>query len=88
MFNRSPREVTLDTSNAVLYLVDGTQAFASDPWKSAGPADGKLAAFRPPYRVPAGGKLSLGVVSLPPDTDLPLLDHLRLTLDGKWVEVR
>jgi hypothetical protein len=86
--NRLPHEVTLDTANAVLYLVDGTQTFASDPWKSAGAADGKLAAFRPPYRVPAGGKMSLGVVFLPPDTDLPSLDHLRVTLDGKWAEVR
>jgi len=85
--NRSPQEVTIDTATAVLHLIDGTQTFAPNPWQGAA-SDTKLSAFRPPYRVGAGGKLSLGVLFLPGDTDLASLDHVRLTLDGKWADVR
>ena len=90
--NRSPHEMILETAGVVLHLVDGTQMFAADPSEviaSAGPQRAEqLKSFKPPYHVPAGGKLSLGVVFVPGDTDLSSLDHLRLKLDGKWIEVR
>jgi hypothetical protein len=86
--DRSPNAVTIDTATAVLHLIDGTQTFAPNPWQTAAASDPKLSAFRPPYRVAAGGNLRLGILFLPADTDLASLDHVRLTLEGNWIDVR
>jgi hypothetical protein len=90
--NRTPNAVTLDTTGAVLHLADGSQVFAPNPARvidSAGAEQQQnLVGYRPPYHIPSGNRLNRGVLFLPADTDLSGLDHIRVTLNGAWVDVR
>jgi hypothetical protein len=92
LVNSTPNPVLLDTSVVVLHAIDGVQTFGKNPADVIGAAAAEhqkeLADFRPPYRIPSGGRLNLGVIFLPGDTDLSALDHVRVTLDGKWIDVR
>jgi hypothetical protein len=91
--NRAAHAVTLDTAAALLHFVDGTQMFAPNPADliasiGAPEREKELAAYRPPYNVAPSSKLSLGMIFVPAHADLAALDHVRLSLDGKFAEVR
>jgi hypothetical protein len=91
LHNGSTRQVRLDTAGAALYFTDGTQDYPSDPATviaSAGAErQNQLADLKPPYIIAAGEELTRGVLFVPADADFAILDHIRLTLDGKWIDV-
>ena len=89
--NRSQRPLKLDAAGAALYLTDGTQSYPPNPADviAAAPADRQeqLRDFKPPFEIAPGSDLSQGVLFFPSDRQLAPLDHVRLTLNGAWVNV-
>jgi hypothetical protein len=88
--NNSTREARLDTAGAALYFTDGTQDYPSNPARVIDSIESDRAAplqvLKPPYRVAPGAETA-GVLFVPFDADFANLDHIRLTLDGVWVDV-
>ena len=90
--NASRASCRLDLASTALYFDDGTETFAPNPADvlAHAPAEHQqeLRAFKPPYVIPAGGGLMDGVIFFPADYRGANLDHVRLTLNGAYINIR